>query len=170
MTKKKEDLSALSAALALWRNEASMTQQELADVVGIHVTYIQKIESTAKTKRKPAMDMLIHILAALDQPRKDKGLQPINYNYALELAGYPVIPYPIEWAEVLRELDDMPTINKGDVERIAQEILDRQKRGSINEAGMQSDQGSHSSDIQDRSSSAEDASAPKGKKPPHGGR
>jgi transcriptional regulator with XRE-family HTH domain len=171
MTTNKSDLDRLASDLSRWRNEADMTQQALADAVGAHITYIQKLESTStKTKRKPAMDMLVHILGTLDERRRARGLDRIDFNYAFKLAGYPEIATPIEWVYLLQELNAMSTIDKEreGVSALAKKLIQKYRRGTDEAAKQHQD--SSKGDSKNIEGAAKGAKKDQSRKPPHGGR
>lgn len=116
----------LAKELARWRSEAGMTQAELAAAIGIHVTHVQKMESTARTRRKPSMDTLTHIVDILDTERYRKGytatMDRIDLNYAYRLAGYPEVAMPVEWSMMVDEADKQKSASH--IERLANRIID----------------------------------------------
>lgn len=165
MTKRERDLSRLSAELARWRNEAGLTQQELAVLVGSTLNYIQKVEGKggASNTIRPSMDRLILLVTTLDHARLERGMSDdsdrIDTNYALSLAGYPPIATPVKWVSVLQKIAEIPTNKthtREDVKRIAQEILiklrgdhslegkyeaDSEQQGNIPGSGSASEKG-----------------------------
>jgi transcriptional regulator with XRE-family HTH domain len=184
MTKRERDLSRLSAELARWRNEAGMTQQELAVAVGATLNYIQKVEGKGgkANKVRPSMDRLIMIVTTLDSARYQRGMSDkadrIDMNYALSLAGYPPIAVPIEWVSVLQRIAEIPTntINtQEDVNRIAHEIAENLMQGQV-QKGHEDTAMQHTGSIPGSDSTGDKGQTQEGGKggerrpPPHGGR
>lgn len=168
-----QDLSKLAAELIRWRNEAGMTQESLAVAADTTLNSIQKMEGKGGANQiKPKMDRLIVILSVLDAPRRAKGLQPIDYNYAFRLAGYPEIAMPVEWAMVLREIDGIPTEILSTHEGIniaAQKIVNKLKGDTGNEAGQRKTGSVESSDKDSQERPKEETGIPP-RRPPHGSR
>jgi transcriptional regulator with XRE-family HTH domain len=144
------DLSRLARELARWRQEANLSQSALAKLIGVHVTYIQKLESeTPKSNRRPAMEMVAHIVAVLDQARIEAGLidesDRIDMNYAFRLAGYPEVATPIQWASLLQELNSIPTTeidSASKIEGIARRISAKYQQRNVDVEATQN-KGSH---------------------------
>ncbi|WP_229706390.1 helix-turn-helix domain-containing protein [Micromonospora sonchi] len=104
--------------IARWRATAGMTQQQLADRVGVSAAYITMIEGgkRAVTKRS----LIIALATALGVRVEDLTAQPAQPRDASELAIYSAAP------GIRRALDedpDGPPPNVADVVRSAEEVM-----------------------------------------------
>lgn len=100
--------------VARWRDIAGMTQQQLADAVGVSAAYISMIESgrRAVTKRS----LIISLAAALGVRVEDLTAQPQQPRDRAELAAYSAAP------AIRRALDEDPDGPLPDVDDVARRV------------------------------------------------
>lgn len=96
----------IGPAIAVWRKTVGMTQQDLAHDLGVSVSFIGQMEIG---KKNPSMEMVVQIVMLLNRKRSDIGLEPVDMNESLLMAGYPAVAAPQRFAELVQIVGRLTT-------------------------------------------------------------
>lgn len=96
----------IGPAVAEWRKSVDMTQQGLANALGMSISFIGQMEIGRKN---PSMEMVVQIVMFLNKRRAEWNLEPIDLNEALSLAGYPAIAAPQRLMEAVQIINGLST-------------------------------------------------------------